>query len=406
MARKDLSPCDSKLTIDKSSVLGSGSYGGVYIAQWHHLTCAAKIIHTTLFTTGIPGRPNMAEQFKTECESISKFRHPNIVQFLGMEKDPDTHFPVLLMELMDKSLTKLLEGTTVLSYPMQISICHDISLAMTYMHSKFLIHRDISSNNVLMKGSVAKLADLGVSVLMDSTKSNQLTTKCPGTEVYMPPESVSDTPVYTEKIDCFSFGVVALQIITCEFPKAGPRTVEAQVASDKSSMKMFCHVPEVERRSEQLSDVRMHHPLRELIINCLNDEDTKRPTAEKICCYVAHLKQVEEAEERLRAKASGASPSAESQAEEEESRVRQLRASLEDYQITVAQLQTQCENKNAEISRLQQLLSADAVSYEVRILCITMLAYSPHTYPAPSLAISLVCMKIIFEPKARTILPL
>ena len=39
-------------------------------------------------------------------------------------------------------------------------------------------------------------------------------TLCPGTDVYMPPEAVQDEPVYTEKIDCFSLGVLIIQILT------------------------------------------------------------------------------------------------------------------------------------------------------------------------------------------------
>ncbi len=54
-------------------------------------------------------------------------------------------------------------------------------------------------------------------------------TMCPGTDVYMPPEAVQDKPVYTEKIDCFSFGVVTLQILTQEFPKPGDQQKEIQI---------------------------------------------------------------------------------------------------------------------------------------------------------------------------------
>ena len=36
-------------------------------------------------------------------------------------------------------------------------------------------------------------------------------------------EAVQDKPVYTEKIDCFSFGVVIVQTLTQEFPKPGDR---------------------------------------------------------------------------------------------------------------------------------------------------------------------------------------
>ena len=37
----------------------------------------------------------------------------------------------------------------------------------------------------------------------------------------MHPEAVQDKPVYTEKIECFSFGVITVQTLTQEFPKAG-----------------------------------------------------------------------------------------------------------------------------------------------------------------------------------------
>ena len=57
----------------------------------------------------------------------------------------------------------------------------------------------------------------------------QLTfTTCPGTDVYMPPEAVRDMLVYTEKIDCFLFGVIAVQIVTRQFPKPGDRQKEIQ----------------------------------------------------------------------------------------------------------------------------------------------------------------------------------
>ena len=36
-------------------------------------------------------------------------KHPNIVQYLGTYKDPETYLQVLIMELLDGNLTQLLE---------------------------------------------------------------------------------------------------------------------------------------------------------------------------------------------------------------------------------------------------------------------------------------------------------
>ena len=204
----------------KDQFLGIGSYGAVCKAKCDDLLCAAKIIHPTLFDlTALhqiaPQREHRLpiKRFEQECEFMSAIRHPNIVQYLGMFRDTDPQLPVLLLELMDDSLTHFLEGSPQpIPYYIQVNICHDITLALSFLHSNKIVHRDLSSNNVLLIGNVrAKVADFGMARLGDiNPQATRFTnTMCPGTDVYMPPEAVQDKPVYTEKIDCFSFGVIS-----------------------------------------------------------------------------------------------------------------------------------------------------------------------------------------------------
>ena len=73
---------------------------------------------------------------------------------------------------------------------------------------------------------IAKVADFGMSKLIASSGiSRRLSmislTHCPGTEVYMPPKAFRGSPEYTDKLDCFSFGPLVIQIITCLFPNPG-----------------------------------------------------------------------------------------------------------------------------------------------------------------------------------------
>ena len=80
-------------------------------------------------------------------------KHPNIVQFLGTVRDPRSQRLALLMELMDDSLTRFLERSSgPLPYHTQLNICHDVTLALAYLHSNDIIHRDLSGNNVLLIG--------------------------------------------------------------------------------------------------------------------------------------------------------------------------------------------------------------------------------------------------------------
>ena len=75
------------------------------MAKCDNLIYAAKIIHETLFDpTAVQHMPRGHEhrlpirRFEQECEFLNTIRHPNVIQYLGMYRDPDAGLPVLLME--------------------------------------------------------------------------------------------------------------------------------------------------------------------------------------------------------------------------------------------------------------------------------------------------------------------
>ena len=139
--------------IYSEDVLGIGSYGKVCKAKCGQLPCAAKLLHDTLLQNNDPGTRKLTTKFLQECQFLSTITHPNIVQYLGTATDPQSQRPVLLMELMDESLTRFLEKLTDrLPYHSQLIICHDVALALAYLHANDIIHRDLSSNKVLLIG--------------------------------------------------------------------------------------------------------------------------------------------------------------------------------------------------------------------------------------------------------------
>lgn len=147
--------------------LGVGSYGAVYRAKCDQLLCAAKVLHPILFQNRDPSACNGFEQ---EIEFISGLKHPNVIQYLGSCPDPDTQLPVLFMELMDESLTSFLERPSnppPLPLHIQVNISHDVAQALSHLHNHKVLHRDLSSNNVLLIGNCrAKVTDFGMAKLL------------------------------------------------------------------------------------------------------------------------------------------------------------------------------------------------------------------------------------------------
>ena len=357
----------------KDQTLGIGSYGAVCKAKCDDLLCAAKILHPTLFDPTAQLQVSRKQEhrlpirrFEQECEFLSTIRHPNIVQYLCMHQDPDTGLPVLLMELMDDSLTHFLESSPQpIPYHIQVNICHDITLALSFLHSNGIVHRDLSSNNVLLTGNIrAKVTDFGMAKLGDlNPQATRYTfTMCPGTDVYMPPEAVKDDPVYTEKIDCFSFGVIIVQTSTRQFPKPGNRRQEVEINHPGVPQGLVeVRVAEVDRRQNHISQVDPNHPLLPIALDCLKDKDSERPSAQQLCERIASLKGRSEYSNSVAATQQERQQLRQQQAqqreiEEKERQLGQLREQLQIQQLHREQTQQILRKKEREVVQLRQQL--------------------------------------------------
>ena len=223
----------------KNEILGTGSYGAVCKAKCDQLICAAKLLYPVLFQMQAPdpGKEHRRpfRRFEEECRYLSQINHPNIVQYLGTYREPETNAPVLLMELMDESLTHFLESSPGdILYHIQVNLSQDIAQALAFLHTNGIIHRDLSSNNVLLiAGSRAKVTDFGMLKFVDATRLATLT-QCPGTLVFMSPEALDEPPVYTEKLDNFSFGVLLVHVVTRQYPAPSNRFETVEIPSPRN----------------------------------------------------------------------------------------------------------------------------------------------------------------------------
>ena len=224
---------------------------------------------------------------------MSKIRHPNIVEFLGVHFEPSSSIPTLIMELLPLSLTTFLNTYSAIPADVKHSILFDVSLGLLYLHhhSPPIIHRDLTANNILLTFDLkAKIADLGVARIVDPGCIQQQVrlTTCPGLLSYMPPEALAADDSYLvetehyDKLDVFSFGVLILHVWIHKWPQPTNPFQKGTLAP----------LSEIQRREHHLCRMQADSSLlRSLTEDCLQNEPSDRPTIANVSAKLSELPQ-------------------------------------------------------------------------------------------------------------------
>ena len=257
--------------------LGHGSYATVQELEYMGLKCAGKKIHDLLLRQG--DASYTLRRFEEECRLLSQARHPNIVQFLGVHFQRGVRVPILVMEYLPTNLTSCIEQHDILPKEINYSILDDVAVGLYYLHSQTppIIHRDLSSNNVLLTANMtAKISDLGVARILNLTPLQvSRMTQTPGTPAYMPPEVMVANPKYDTSVDEFSYGILMIHMFSGRWP-------EPQVGPVRVESGRMIPVSEAERREVFLRAIGNEHPLMDLILRLINNDPQVRPHASEI----------------------------------------------------------------------------------------------------------------------------
>lgn len=276
-----------KVVIHTTQELGSGSYGSVVKATLDHVPCAAKVIQRIFLN---PKQATSVARFEEDCCNL---KHPCLVKFLCVVQVPNTKKLIFLMELMKENLTKFLKRSpSDVPYHTQVNVAYDIALAVAHLHICGILHRNLSSNNILLNDiHRAKVTDFGMSQIADGNPfmAHSVVTQCPGTLVYMPPEALCLQPHYSEKADTFSIGVLLVQIVTRSFPAPTDASVEKEEPTSPTG-KTYAPVSEVIRRKADIDKIPPSHGFLPIAHNCLKDKSQERPTAAQLCQSLCDLK--------------------------------------------------------------------------------------------------------------------
>ena len=271
--------------------VGSGAYGTVTMFEYMGLKCAGKQIHPILLNEG--KETCVYRKYVEECHLLSKIHHPNIVQFLGVfspknKTSEENEAPYLVMELLQTDLWSCIKNNGILPNEIIYSILHDVALGLYYLHSQTpsIIHRDLSSRNVLLTSSMtAKIADLGVARRMSNLTPIHLRqlTQAPGNATFMPPEVMVEHPKYNTSVDIFSYGVIMIHLFSGKCPNESDKHREVELFN---LVKISINGKYYE---QFLREIGKKHPFKNLIEKCINSTPEKRASIQEIVKHTSEM---------------------------------------------------------------------------------------------------------------------
>ncbi len=293
----DLAFCVKASDIVLHEVLGEGFYGKVLSARWQGNWVAVKVLKHK--------KADQLNEVLKEVALLIRLRHPNVIAFYGCTAPPE---PYIISELLWGSLFKLLHDNRSpkgkikddaikeleiehLSDIVAFRIVKDIANGLSYIHDRGIIHRDVSTSNILVTGPrdkleaqarkndtnpppFAKISDFGLSrgvgIGYTSSAVNLL---------YLSPEGYRGEPISTQS-DVFSYAMLIWEVYTCKRP------YEDEENDQLAAYKVTCEGLRPPVTPEIPGGVSM------LMQNCWKDDPNNRPTMKAVVVALEELESV------------------------------------------------------------------------------------------------------------------
>ncbi|GIH05778.1 hypothetical protein Rhe02_38450 [Rhizocola hellebori] len=219
------------------------------------------------------------QRLRGEAQAVARLSHPHITavhdygESLAEDGKPQ---PYVVMELVEgTTLHDVLATGRDLPWRDAAAIAAQIAMALAEAHERGIVHRDVSSCNVMLTATGVKVLDFGIAALIgehDSPEPDKLL----GTPAYVAPERLRENEV-AAAVDVYAVGILLYRMLRGRFPWP----VETPTALLEAHLRLKpAPLPEVAGRPQGLV---------ELCHRCLAKDPADRPTSAELAARLAKI---------------------------------------------------------------------------------------------------------------------
>lgn len=220
-----------------------------------------------------------------------------IVKLREVVEDSDDRLDLILEHLKGGDCAALLTRCGRLSERIAVGLLAQLLAALAHCHDRGVAHRDVHPGNVAFASSVAchrhrcKLVDFGYAARAPSGMSSSSDTpfrEVVGSAPYMAPEMLARRPAYGFKVDVWSAGALACELLTGQ-PPCG---TGCQDGSDPQAQ-LLRRIRRYATAADPEAELRAAAPdgrwdelskgARDFLLWTLQADPKKRPSAEEAC---------------------------------------------------------------------------------------------------------------------------
>ncbi|RIB06692.1 kinase-like domain-containing protein [Gigaspora rosea] len=209
--------------------------------------------------------------FRNELKRLNGAKHERIIELYGISLDIEKQTFYLVMEFANNGTLREYLKKNNLEWPEKIRLASQIAEGMSYLHNIDIIHRDLTTENILIHNENAKISDFGLSrnlLSMAANSHNDVVGKIPFIDSRK--LEVGENYLYGKKSDTYSMGVLMWEISSNGRPP---------FSDDKNPVSLM---KKIIKKSREAPVPGTPYQYIDLYSKCWDHEPDKRPSMKQI----------------------------------------------------------------------------------------------------------------------------